>query len=401
MTERYDAIVVGARCAGSPTAMLLARKGYRVLVVDRATFPSDTVSTHVIHAPGVAALGRWGLRETLAATGCPPFTHYNFDFGFFTIGGSPQATEDGETEAFCPRRYVVDKLLVDAAADAGAEIREGFSVDEILVEDGAVVGVAGKNADGTTSVERAQVVIGADGRNSLVAKTVNPAQYNEKPAVGPAAYSYFDGVTTSGFDAYIRENCGMAAFPTHDGLTLVIAGTKPELFAKWKSDLEGHFLAATDQSPIGDQVRAAKRAERFHVATDLAGYFRQPFGAGWALVGDAGYHKHPITAMGMTDAFLDAERLVAAIDDAFAQRDTFDAAMSRYQAARDEHAMAMYELTFDFASMDPPPPEQQQLLGAVAGNQDAMDQFVSVQAGTKPIPEFFAPENVGRILGAV
>jgi 2-polyprenyl-6-methoxyphenol hydroxylase-like FAD-dependent oxidoreductase len=183
MAESYDAIVIGARCGGSPTAMLLARKGYRVLLVDRATFPSDTVSTHFIHAPGMAALERWGLRDTLAASGCPPVRTYSFDFGPFTIAGSPRPS-DGVDEAYCPRRPVLDTMLVHAAAEAGAEVREGFTVDEVLIEDGTVIGVRGKAAGGATVTEHAKVVIGADGRNSSVAKAVHPEQYNEKPAVG-------------------------------------------------------------------------------------------------------------------------------------------------------------------------------------------------------------------------
>ena len=224
MAERYDAIVVGARCGGSPTAMLLARKGYRVLLVDRATFPSDTVSTHFIHAPGMAALERWGLRDALAGSGCPPIRTYSFDFGPFTIAGSPRPI-DGIDEAYCPRRPVLDTMLVHAAADAGVEVREGFSVDEVLIEDGTVVGVRGKDAGGSTVTEHAKVVIGADGRNSSVAKAVQPEQYNEKPAVGPAFYSYWSGVGSSGFEVSIRDRCGMAAFPTHDDLTLVIVGS--------------------------------------------------------------------------------------------------------------------------------------------------------------------------------
>src|SRR5438477_6788051 len=152
MAESYDAIVVGARCAGAPTAMLLARKGYRVLVVDRASFPSDTVSTHVIHAPGMAALGRWGLRDRVVATGCPPIETYSFDFGPFTITGTPRA-QDGISAAYAPRRTVLDKVLVDAAAQAGAEVRERFSVDEFVVEHGAVVGIRGRGTAGTTVVE--------------------------------------------------------------------------------------------------------------------------------------------------------------------------------------------------------------------------------------------------------
>src|SRR6516225_1288209 len=133
MTD-YDAIVVGARCAGSPTAMLLARRGYRVLLVDRATFPSDTVSTHLIHAPGVAALSRWGLLDQVIATGCPPINSYSFDFGPFAIVGSPRPS-DGVATAYAPRRTVLDKILVDAAAEAGAEVREAFAIDDVEVDD--------------------------------------------------------------------------------------------------------------------------------------------------------------------------------------------------------------------------------------------------------------------------
>ena len=188
--DRYDAIVVGARCAGSPTAMLLARKGYKVLVVDRATFPSDTLSTHILHPPAVAAMQRWGLLDRLVATGCPPIHTYSFDFGPFTLAGAP-GTEAAPV-AYCPRRTVLDKLLVDAASEAGAEVREGFTVQEILVDDDRVVGIRGHGKDGSTVTERADVVVGADGRNSFVAKAVHPEQYNEKPPLLAAYYTLLE-----------------------------------------------------------------------------------------------------------------------------------------------------------------------------------------------------------------
>jgi 2-polyprenyl-6-methoxyphenol hydroxylase-like FAD-dependent oxidoreductase len=176
----YDAIVVGARCAGSPTAMLLARKGYKVLVVDRARFPSDTISTHLLHPPGVAALRRWGLLDRLTATGCPPIDTYAFDFGPFTISGSPGT--EGAPVAYGPRRTVLDSLLVEAASQAGAEVREGFTVEEVAIDDdGRVSGIRGHSSDGQTVTEHAKVVIGADGRHSLVARAVGPEQYNQKP----------------------------------------------------------------------------------------------------------------------------------------------------------------------------------------------------------------------------
>jgi 2-polyprenyl-6-methoxyphenol hydroxylase-like FAD-dependent oxidoreductase len=399
MDESYDVIVVGARCGGSPTAMLLARQGHRVLMVDRATFPSDTVSTHFIHAPGMAALERWGLRDSVVASGCPPIRTYRFDFGPFVIAGSPRPS-DGIDEALCPRRTVLDTILVHAAADAGVEVREGFSVDEVLIEDGTVVGVRGKDASGRAATVRARVVVGADGRNSAVAKAVRPEQYNEKPAVTPAFYSYWSGVGSSGFEVFVRPPLGMAAFPTHDDRTLVLVGLPQDAFDAARSDVEGTFLRAVDNVPaLGDRVRSGRREERFRTMGALPGYFRKPYGPGWALVGDAGYHLHPITAQGITDAFIDAERLTDALDAAFTERSTYADAMATYQAARDEQALPMYEMTFDFAQVDqPPPPETQQLLGAVAGQQQAMDDFVSIQAGTLPIPEFFSPANIGRIM---
>jgi flavin-dependent dehydrogenase len=156
MAKAFDAIVVGARCAGSPTAMLLARKGYRVLVVDRAIFPSDTVSTHILHPLGARALSRWGLLDRLAATGCPPIHTYAVDFGPFTLAGAPGTSE--APVAYCPRRTILDKLLVDAAAQSGAEIREGFAVEEVLIEDGRAAGIKGRSKHGGSIIERAQVV---------------------------------------------------------------------------------------------------------------------------------------------------------------------------------------------------------------------------------------------------
>jgi 2-polyprenyl-6-methoxyphenol hydroxylase-like FAD-dependent oxidoreductase len=399
MAQHYDAIVVGARCAGAPTAMLLARAGHDVLLVDRATFPSDTVSTHFVHPPGVAALERWGLHDRLAATGCPPVDRYSFDFGAFTISATPRPIDDIGV-AYCPRRPVIDTMLVHAAADAGVEVREGFVVDDLVVDDGAVLGIRGSSRGGAVVTEHARVVIGADGRNSFVAKAVAAEQYHEKPALSPAFYSYWSDVGSTGFETYLRERCGMAAFPTHDDLTLVIVGLPEDDFNAARHDVERAFLRAIDQAPpLADRIRSGTRVERFHAATDLAGWFRKPYGAGWALVGDAGYHLHPITAQGMTDAFLDAERLARALDEVFAERSSYDEAMARSQAERDAQVTPMYEMTFDFAQLEAPPPaEMQALLGAVAGDAAASADFVSVQAGTMPAAAFFDPDNIGRIM---
>ena len=399
MNRAYDAIIVGARCAGSPTAMLLARKGYRVLVVDRATFPSDTVSSHVVHPLGAAALARWGLLDRLTATGCPPIHTYAFDFGPFTISGSPGTTD--APVAYCARRTVLDKLLVDAAAEAGAEIREGFTVEEVLIEDGRVVGIKGRSKGGETVTERARLVVGADGRYSLVAEAVRPEQYNERPPLLAGYYTYWSDLPIDGrFETYIRAHRGFAAAPTHDGLTLTVGGWPYAEFEANKKDVEGHFLKMFDLAPeFAERVRGAKREAPFAGAA-VPNFFRKPYGPGWALVGDAGYNKDPITAQGITDAFRDAELCATALDQTFTGARSFDDAMGEYQRTRDQHVLPMYEFTCQLATLEPPPPEMQQLFGAIHGNQKAMDGFVQMNAGTISPAEFFSPENIGAIMAA-
>ena len=399
MSKAYDVIIVGARCAGSPTAMLLARKGYRVLVVDRATFPSDTVSTHVVHPLGVAALARWGLIDRLTVTGCPPIHTYTFDFGPFTIAGSPGTNY--APVAYCARRTVLDKLLVDAAAEAGAEIREGFTVEEVLIEDERVVGIKGRSKGGEAMTERARLVIGADGRYSVVAEAVRPEQYNERPPLLAAYYTYWSDLPIDGrFETYIRARRGFAAAPTHDGLTLTVGGWPHAEFERNKKDVEGNFLKMFDLAPeFAERVRGAKRAAPFAGAA-VTNYFRKPYGPGWTLVGDAGYNKDPITAQGISDAFRDAEHCAMALDQTFTGARSFDDAMSECQRARDQHVLPMYEFTCQLATLEPPPPQMQQLFRAIHGNQKAMDGFVQMNAGTISPAEFLSPENIGAIMTA-
>jgi 2-polyprenyl-6-methoxyphenol hydroxylase-like FAD-dependent oxidoreductase len=399
-TTAYDAIVVGARCAGSPTAMLLARRGYKVLVVDQATFPSDTISTHLIHPPGIEALNRWGLLEKVVATGCPPIHTYAFDVGPFVISGSPGT--EATPVSYAPRRTVLDKLLVDAAADAGAEVREGFMVEDVVVDGGGrVTGIRGHARGARSVAEHARVVVGADGLHSVVARAVGPAQYNEKPPLEAGYYTYWSGLPMNGrFEAYDRGDRAWAAWPTNEDLTLVVVSWPIVEFEKNKQDVEGHYLRSLERAPaFFERLGGAKREERF-AGMAVPNFFRKPFGPGWALVGDAGYNKDFITAQGISDAFRDAELCAEALDEPLSGPGSFDAAMARYQATRDDHVLPLYEFTCQFAMIAPSPPEMQQLLGAVHGNREAMEQFVKIFAGITSPAEFFSEENAGRIFAA-
>jgi 2-polyprenyl-6-methoxyphenol hydroxylase-like FAD-dependent oxidoreductase len=398
-SNQYDVIVVGARCAGSPTAMLLARNGYNVLVVDKATFPSDTISTHLVHTPGVAALRRWGLKDEVVATGCPPIDTYMFDLGPIALSGHPGTAD--EPVSYAPRRTVLDKLLVDAASRAGAKVREAFTVEAIVFDNGRVTGIRGHDKGGNTVTETARVVIGADGRHSIVARDVKPEQYNEKPALQASYYSYWSGLPMSGrFEAYSRGDRAFAVWPTNDDLTLIVGGWPIAQFEANKKDIEGNFTRMIDLVPaFAERVRGAKREDRLFGAF-VPNYFRKPFGPGWALVGDAGYNRDFITAQGISDAFRDAELCVNAVHESLSGARSFDDAMGQYQTTRDSQVLPMYEFTCDFAKLEPPPPEQQQLMGAVYGNQEAMDGFAQMFSGVTSPAEFFSEENVGRIFAA-
>ena len=394
--SEFDAIVVGARAAGAPTAMLLGRKGYRVLLVDRATFPSDTMSTHLIHAPGMELLQRWGLADRVVASGCPPVTTYRLDLGPFAIAGAPRGTGSA-THAFAPRRIVLDAILVDAAVEAGAELREGASVDGLIVEDGVVRGIRGRDQAEAMFEERARVVIGADGVHSSVARWVDAPITHQVPALEALYYAYWSGFPSDGeFQLFQRGERGFGVIPTNDDLTAVIVAWPVDEFEANRRDLLGNYLRAFDADPsLAERIRAGRRETRL-VGAKMHNFYRRSHGPGWALIGDAGYHKDAVTAQGITDAFRDAELVTNALDDTFTGRRAQDEALAAYERTRDRSTRPMFDLTCQFAANDPPSEEEAQLFALIASREDATQDFVSVLAGTMPVEAFFDPGNLER-----
>jgi 2-polyprenyl-6-methoxyphenol hydroxylase-like FAD-dependent oxidoreductase len=381
--------------------MLLGRRGYKVLLVDKARFPSDTISTHIVWPHGAEILGRWGLLAKLAATGVPPICRpMTFDVGPFALRGTIPDAHDGKG-GYCPRRTVLDSLLVEAAAESGAEVRQRFTVDEVLVSDDGVVGIRGRSTGARAIEERARLVIGADGVHSLVARAVRAPEYDRQPVTACGYYSYFSDIEQDDIELYVRDHVAFGGAPTNNGLHLVMVNWPARDFPAVRADVEGHVWRALEAAPdFRARVRAGRRQEKWYGTAGVPGYLRRPYGKGWALAGDASYNRDPITAQGISDAFIDAEKLVEALGRWLSGHGAFDELLAAHESARNDRVRPMYAFTTHLAALEPPPPEMQALFGALRGNQDATNAFLSAITGAIPIADFMSPDNVGRIMAA-
>lgn len=397
----YDAIIIGARCAGAPTAMLLARQGHKVLLVDRATFPSDIPHGHFIYRGGPRRLKAWGLLDKILASGCPPVSKMILDMGAFPLAGKDLVV-DGVAMGCGPRRNMLDKILVDAAIEAGAELRERFSVEGFINDGDRMTGIRGRDiGGGGKTTEYGRIIIGADGRNSRLAQTVQAPVYETAPTILCYYFSYWSGVPCDALEVYVRNKRIVLTFPTHDGITAIFIGWPVEEFQQVRSDIEGNFTEVLEMVPnLAERVKGGRREERFYGAADLPNFFRKPFGPGWALVGDAGHHKDPYLALGIADALRDAELLAKAVHEGLSGIRPMAEALAGYEKGRNEMAMADYHENLAMARFTPPPPEVAQLLAALRQNQDQQDinRFLMARTAMMAPEAFFNPENLGRII---
>jgi flavin-dependent dehydrogenase len=334
-----DVVVVGARAAGASTALLLARAGLDVIVVDRSRYGLDTVSTHSLMRGAVVQLRRWGLLDTLVAAGTPPIRRATFHYAAesTTIDLRP-----GDA-LYAPRRTVLDPLIVDAAAAAGARVHFGFSATDLWRDrDGRVCGLHVQDRRGQVTSIRSRLVVGADGYHSTVARLVNAPVERASDGASAYLYRYWSGVATDGYEWVFRPSATAGLIPTNDDLTCVYVGCTPDRLTR-DADLYARLLREANPA-IAERVLAGSQVGRTRRFTGHPGRMLRPYGPGWALVGDAGYWKDPISAHGLTDALRDAELLARATLAAF-DGTAFDEALAGYHAERNRLSDEVFDIT--------------------------------------------------------
>lgn len=349
MTDSYDAIVVGARCAGATTAMLLARAGLRVLVLDRASFPSDTIpqSGNVL-AQGLWHLRRWGLLDRVAATGAPPVDRI---VAHTPDGPAVQQFDefDGIGHCLVLRHSILDTILADAAAEDGATMALGTRVTELVRRGDRVAGVTAVDREGRSFTATAPIVVGADGKHSFVARSVGARRYRERVAGSFGFFTYYRDVDVDALELWQSPTRQLIFFPSHDGELWVALPRPAREMARFKADPEREAAAHLADFPdAAERLARGARADRLHSTGDLGGFYRESAGAGWALVGDAGFTKDPTPGRGITDAFAHAELLSEAIVSGL-DRDDLDAALRHYTYERDTSTFDVYDATHDVA----------------------------------------------------
>jgi 2-polyprenyl-6-methoxyphenol hydroxylase-like FAD-dependent oxidoreductase len=396
----FDVIVVGARVAGAATGMLLARAGLRVLVVDQAHFPSDTLSTHQIQVPGVARLARFGLLQPLLDAGTPPTPHVRFQRGGAVVEGEFPAYQ-GVNMMISPRRTVLDALLVDAARAAGAEVREGCSVVNLVKDRDRVSGVQLQDRrSGRLMVESAVLVIGADGKHSKVAQLAGAAERRRVPARTFAFYGYWDGLPVKGGEIYSGTGFAASAWPTNDGLTMTYVAGPIADFEAIRRDPTAHLIAALDKAgSLGERARGAVQVGRTRGTSDLPNLVRAGHGPGWALAGDAGLVMDPITGLGIGHGLRDAELLSRAVLNGLGGAGDLPGALARYEKQRNRETKPAFNWTLDVATLRGVNEIEEQLFRTIGADDVETSQFFGMLTGVVPVRSFFSPAHLIRLIG--
>jgi 2-polyprenyl-6-methoxyphenol hydroxylase-like FAD-dependent oxidoreductase len=393
VVKRFDVVVVGARCAGSPLAATLARRGLSVCLVDRAQFPSETPSTHIIQPSGVRVLDRLGVLDAVLAAGAVPLDRMTM---VIDDAVRIEATVDRASSphpSLCIRWVTLDTLLVDAAAAAGADVRTGLRVESLITEDGRVTGV-----DTAAGPIEAQLVVGADGRHSTVAALVGAREYHVASPGKMFAWAYFEHVQDREGHARLgrRGDLAFLAGPTDGDLYMAAIAIDMAKQDKFHANRDANFTAGLRAWPeLADVLGDGRRVGPIRVLTNWHGYFREAAGPGWVLVGDAGHFKDPAPGQGISDAFRQAKRLAHAIEDGLGYTCP-DGAMRRWWNWRDEDAYEMYWFARAFGVAGASTPLNTRLMRDLAADPEATQRlFLVLNHDIRP-SQLFTTRMVAR-----
>jgi 2-polyprenyl-6-methoxyphenol hydroxylase-like FAD-dependent oxidoreductase len=351
MTERFDVIVVGARCAGSPLAALLARQGIRVALVERAKFPRDTLSTHIFEAAGINVLSRLGVLDRVRATGAEPIRRVDFRQDEYAIEAAVPARPGDVGGVMSVRRFLLDPILAEAAAQAGADVMMETNVTG-LTRNGRVTGVR-VSSGGSERELSARLVVGADGRNSTVGKLTGARKYHVVPSERFAYWAFFEGADTEQEIVFHHwDGLVVIALPADSGLYQVIAIPENRLLPQFRADLERSFMEyAVRSATVADRLTGSKRVGKLQGIVRWESFFRESAGPGWALVGDAGHFKDPTPGQGITDAFRQSVAMAPMIADAIGGSDSeLDTALAEWARWRDRDAFEHHWMACDLGA---------------------------------------------------
>ena len=395
MTERADAVVVGARCAGSAVAIALARAGRSVVALDRVAFPADTISTHLLFPGGVAELARLGAYDRVRKLGAPPL-HQGMVGGAGLQPVAPFTPVDGIDHGWCVRRPGLDAALVATAREAGAEVRERAKVTDLVWERGRVAGVRWVDAEGTERVLRAPLVVGADGRRSTVARLVRAGDPYRSSANGRACYYAYvadDRPAWRPIAAQWREGRELGtAFPCDDGLTLVLLMPPVDRVPEFRADLAGAFARTIAAMPgLASRLDGSEQVSKVRSATDTTSYFRRSSGPGWALPGDAGHFKDPVTAQGIRDALRFGRLLGEAVAPVLDDPAALDAAVAGWERRRERECLETYHWTNRLGRGEPMTPLEVELYRALAADPGALTEVLDVFSRLREPSEVLGP----------
>ena len=347
--ETADVVIVGARCAGASAATAFAGAGRRVVMLDKTSFPADTISTHLLWPAGVAELARVGALERVRALGAPEMPEAFASGAGIDLQGRFSPV-DGYDYALCVRRPGLDQALIDTATTAGAELRERVRVVDLLREGDRVAGVRYADRDGEEHDLRASLVVGADGRRSTVASLVGTTEpYRANANERACYYAYFDDPRSEwrGIAAQWRDGAELAtAFPCDGDRTLVLLMPPVERVAEFREDLEGAYRDTIASMPgIRERLSGCELATKVRSSVDTTSYFRRSSGAGWALPGDAGHFKDPVTAQGIRDAVRFGRLLGEAAASVLDDPDALDSALLGWERDRERECLLTYQWT--------------------------------------------------------